>query len=339
MDAKKLARTLAENNQPSFRLKQILLAVFQNDIFDYQNISTLPQTLKQLLAAAVPIFCFKKITVVKSQDNLAHQALIELADNATLETILLQPQPGSWSICLSSQAKINQLDTALPNRRSSGLRNLTAEEITDQVLFWKKHLTEIAPNQTLHNIIYRGGGDPLANFEAVSQSINNLTDAELFGLSERKISVSTGLATPTILTLTNKFPQINLALALPMPVSGKNVKTGFKPASTNSNFKLNLIPVGRLLKKYFQTHRRKVFLEYFLIKDTTDTPNQISELISWIKRLEEPALLHLNLIQAHNPGAEISSKEKINHIKNQLLREHISVTIRKNLGQELTNNH
>lgn len=330
MDAKKLARTLAENNQPSFRLKQILLAVFQNDIFDYQNISTLPQSLKQLLAETVPIFCFKKTVVVKSQDNLVHQATITLTDDAVLETILLQPQPGSWSICLSSQAKINQLDTEIVTRRKTGLRNLTAEEITDQVLFWKKCLAEIAPDQTLHNIIYRGDGDPLANFEAVSQSLANLTDSEIFGLSERKISVSTGLTTPTILTLTNKFPQINLALALPKPISDKK--------NQPTNLKLNLLPIGRLLKKYFQTHRRKVFLEYFLIKDTTDTPNQISELISWIKRLEEPALLHLNLIQAYSLGLEPSSKEKLNHIKNQLLREHISVTIRKNLGQELNSN-
>lgn len=373
MNIEKLEKTLAENNQLKFRLKQILKAVYQDGASSFLEISVLPKELREALDSEMKILSFEAEKVLVSKNKDSHKALLKLSDGQFIETVLMfsgirKNTDGfdgpariatrsvvGGSVCVSSQVGCPMGCRFCATGKMGFKRNLTAEEISDQVLFWKQYLRKCQISndkcQTkskdqnpkignwkleighydVSNVVYMGMGEPFLNWENVCESLKILTDKNLFGLGSRSISISTSGIVEGIAKMAQEFPQVNLAISLHFADDQK--RSEFMPV----NRKDNLESLRQALKKYFRITNRQVFLEYIMLSGINDSPEDASQLASYIRSIEKLQLLHVNLIRYNTTSADLkpSSKEKTENFKRMLSEQGISATIRKSMGEEI----
>ena len=235
MDIKKLPILLKKRKRSSFRWDQIKKAIFQDGIANYSDISNLPKELRQWLENNQPILSFSVVRILMSADKLSVKAVLKLTDGNLLETVLIASKPGFWSVCVSSQVGCAMQCAFCATGQMGWKRNLTAEEITDQVLFWKQYLKKevdknlIKKRDHISNVVYMGMGEPFLNWSEVKKSLTILTSQEYFNLGSRSIAVSTVGITGGINKLVTDFPQINLAISLHFSTDKK--RSQFMPAN------------------------------------------------------------------------------------------------------------
>lgn len=334
MDINKLEQFLIDNKHPKFRLDQIKKALCQDGVSTWSEITNLPLNLREKLEKEIKILAFKSKKVSTSKDENSAEVLLELADGIFIESVLISPKPNAWSVCVSCQAGCPIGCKFCATGKMGFKRNLTMEEITDQVLFWRQYLKS-KNKSDISNIVYMGMGEPFLNWKNVSESIKVMTDKKLFGFGSRSISVSTAGISDGIQKMAHEFPQINLAVSLHF--TNDNKRSQFMPI----NVRYNLESLKKDLQKYFQITKRKVFLEYIMLENINDSHEDAKKLVDYIKSINNSHLLHVNLIR-FNPTPETSkeniipsSKNKTYLFKKELEKHHIGVTIRKSLGEEV----
>lgn len=339
MDLQKLEQFLKDNNQPKFRLEQIQKAVYKDGISAFSEITTLSKDLREALEKEMKILSFEVKKVLPSNDGNSAESLLELSDGKLIESVLISPKPGLWSVCVSCQAGCPVGCRFCATGKMGFKRNLTAEEIADQVLFWRQYLQKNLKfkisNLKLTNVVYMGMGEPFLNWEQVSESIKILTDKKLFGFGSRSLSVSTAGIAEGIEKMAKEFPQVNLAVSLHFADDEKRGQ--YMPI----NKKDNLESLKKALQKYFEITKRKVFLEYIMLDKINDSVEDAKKLADYIYSIGKLQLLHVNLIRFNaTPETSIenlkpSSKNQTQFFKKELENRHISITIRKSLGEEV----
>jgi 23S rRNA (adenine(2503)-C(2))-methyltransferase len=331
MDFKAVEEKLKDGNQPKFRLSQIRKALFQDGVSTFAEISTLPKELREHLDREIKILSFSVEKVLKSIDRRSLKALLRLDDGNLMETVLISPKEETWSACVSSQVGCPMGCGFCATGKSGFKRNLTAEEITDQVLFWRQYLRKNRMKGLFSNIVYMGMGEPFLNWEEVEKSLKDLIDPKLFGFGSRSISVSTAGIPEGINNLAKIFPQVNLAISLHF--AGDKTRSKFMPI----NDKYNLNDLREAIKDYFGKARRKIFLEYILLAGINDSPEDARELADFIKSVGNANLLHVNLIRYNQTSRDLlpSLTPQVQKFKECLSKNRINVTIRKSLGEDI----
>ncbi len=329
MNIKKLEHFLAENGQLKFRVRQIRQAIYQEGVSSFAEISTLSKELREQLEKELKVLSFDVEKILFSKDKKSAKALLKLSDGNLIETVLISPLEDSWSVCVSSQVGCPLGCEFCSTGKMGFIRNLNAEEITDQVLFWIQKLK--TKNQKLSTIVYMGMGEPFLNWEEVSRSLRDLVDPKLFGFGARSLSVSTAGIPAGIEKMAREFPQVNLALSLHFGTDEK------RSAVMPINRQNNLEAIREALKKYFELSNRKVFLEYVMLAGINDSQKDAEDLAKFVKSIGKLQLLHINLIRYNSTDTKFqpSSKEHTLQFKNYLLDQNLSVTIRKSLGEEI----
>ncbi len=331
MNILKLEEILYSEKQPKFRFQQIKKAIFQEGILDFSKISTISKELRELLTEKFSILSFKAKKNLISRDKKSIKALLELSDGNLIETVLLSPMEDVWSACVSVQVGCQMGCRFCATGKMGFKRNLEAEEITDQILFWRGYLKENKIEGKFSNIVYMGMGEPFMNWEEVKKSLHNLIDPEIFGFGSRNISVSTSGIPDGIEALAQEFPQINLAVSLHFADNEK------RSENMPINQKNNLEDLRKAIGNYFQKTNRKIFLEYVMLEGINDGKADADKLIKFVKSIGKLQLLHINLICYNSTDAffKSSSKEKTRWFRDYLENNRISVTIRKSLGEEI----
>lgn len=335
MNIEKIEKFLEENGQPRFRFEQIKKAVFSDGIASFLEISSLPKDLRERLEQNFQILPFEIQKVLVSKNHDSAKASLKLRDGNLIETVLLSPKPGIWSVCISSQSGCALGCRFCATGKMGFGRNLTTEEIWGQVLFWKQYFQKNLnsklkiQNSNISSIVFMGMGEPFLNWENVSKSLKFLTGQMGFG--SRSISVSTAGIPSGFEKMARQFPQVNLALSLHFADDQKrreNMPIGRK---------YSLEVLRSMLRNYLEKTNRKVFLEYILLENINDTKKDAEEFISWIESIGKKQLLHVNLIRYNQACEEFepSLKKKAIWFKNYLQKNHLSVTIRKSLGDEI----
>lgn len=337
MIIEELEKALQDKKQPKFRLEQIKKAIFKDGASSFLEIREIPKELAQFLDENVDILPFTSSWIAISQDQKSFKTLLKLKDGNLIETVLLFPRPAALSVCVSSQAGCPLGCKFCATGQSGFKRNLTADEISSQVLFWRQYLKKFGNcNRKLgacdiKNIVYMGMGEPLLNWENVKESLKMLIDPKLFGFGSRSISVSTSGIAPGIEQFAKEMPQVNLAISLHF---GDNAKRSqFMPI----NKKYGLIALRKAIKNYLQASRRKIFIEYLMLDGINDSLKDAEKLLGFLKSIGDLHLLHVNLIR-YNATSEIlkpSSKEKIQEFRDYLMKRGINTTIRQSLGEEI----
>ncbi|MFA5777183.1 MAG: 23S rRNA (adenine(2503)-C(2))-methyltransferase RlmN [Parcubacteria group bacterium] len=363
MDLNELEKILKENNQPKFRLEQIKKAIFEDGAYSFLEISTISKDLRELLNKKLNVLSFKVEKVLESKDGKSVKALFKihchserLAKNPSIgnksfhynrsgsfaeaaqddnvyyiETVLLSPRPNTWTACISSQVGCSLRCEFCATGKGGFKRNLTAEEITDQILFWKQYLKKNKINGNFSNIVYMGMGEPFLNWEEVKKSVEDLINPKLFNFGSRSISISTVGIKGGIEKYLAEFPQVNLAISLHF--ADNEMRSQYMPV----NKSYDLEDIKKDLQEYFKKSKRKVFIEYIMFEGLNDEIKDADKLMEYLKSIGNSYLLHVNLISYNETFGEFksSSKNKIEKFKDYLLQNKINATIRKSLGTEI----
>ena len=335
MNLEKIAKILKDTNQPKYRLEQVKKAVFEDCAISFSEITTFSKELREQLEKETKILSFEaeKVLVSKGKDSV--KALLKLADGNHIESVIIFSKEDNWTVCLSCQVGCPLKCAFCATGQGGFKRNLIAEEITDQVLFWKHHLKansyKLKAENNVKNIVFMGMGEPFLNWAEVRKSLEKLTDPELFGFGSRSISISTVGIPDGIEKLVNEFPQVNLAVSLHFADEEKRDK--YMPV----NRRFDLRELRNALQGYFKESRRKVFIEYAMFKNLNDSPFDADSLINYIKSMKDGYLLHVNLIPANitKGSFQPSDFQRIKKFQNLLLRNGIKTTIRKSLGNDI----
>lgn len=329
MEINKLEKFLFFQKEPNFRLIQIKKAIFERGISSFSQISNIPKELGIILDEKIPLLSFRERELKISEDKLSAKAILKLQDSILIETVLISSRPGNFSVCVSSQVGCPLGCVFCATGKMGFSRNLIAEEITDQVLFWKQFIKKNKIEGKISNIVYMGMGEPFLNWKEVEKSLQILTSLDLFGFGARSISISTAGIPEGILNLAKKFPQVNLAISLHFVQD--ELRSQFMPI----NRTYNLQSLREALEKYFQKCNRKVFLEYILIKNINDKIKDAEALVSFVSSKKH--LLHINLIRGNFIGGELKPSPffQIEKFKKYLEGKGVCVTIRKSVGEDI----
>jgi len=335
MDLGKIGKILKEANQPKYRLEQVKKAIYKDSAISFAEITTLSKELREKLEKEAKILSFAAEKVLVSKDKDSIKALLKLTDGKYIESVIIFSKEENWTVCLSCQVGCPLKCAFCATGQGGFQRNLSAEEITDQVLFWKNYLKANSKfkiqNSKLTNVVFMGMGEPFLNWAEVRKSLENLTNPELFGFGSRSISVSTSGIPDGIEKLVKEFPQVNLAISLHFADEQKRNK--YMPVGR----KYDLRDLRYALQGYFKESRRKVFIEYAMFKNLNDSPYDADSLIDYIKSIKDSYLLHVNLIPANKTKGNFqpSDFQRIKKFQNLLLRNGIKATIRKSLGNDI----
>ncbi|MEI7890785.1 MAG: 23S rRNA (adenine(2503)-C(2))-methyltransferase RlmN [bacterium] len=336
MDIIKLQNFLQENNLPKFRFGQITKAIFADGVSSFAEISTLSKDLREKMQQELQLLSFNVEKVLVAKDGQSIKALLKLNDGNLIETVLISPKPDTWSACISCQVGCAMGCRFCATGKIGFKRDLSCEEITDQVLFWRQYLKSKSKNlkaksEQVSTIVYMGMGEPFNNWKNVSDSIAVLIDEKLFGFGSRSISVSTSGIAKGIEKMSQEFPQVNLAISLHFANDKK--RDLYMPVNKLDNMEA----LKNALKNYFVITKRKVFLEYIMLDGINDTALDAKQLSDFICSIGNNHLLHMNLIRynATSENLKPSSKTRTQIFKNELEKYQVHATIRKSLGDEI----
>jgi len=331
MDVNKLEKFLTQKKEPKFRLIQIKKAVFEKGVFSFSQISNIPKKLGLILNENISLISFQERELKISVDGLSAKAVLKLQDALLIETVLISSKPGNFSVCVSSQAGCPLGCVFCATGENGFQRNLTAEEITDQVLFWKQFIKKNKIIGKVSNVVYMGMGEPFLNWKEVKKSLEILIDKNLFAFGSRSISVSTAGIPEGILNLAKNFPQINLAISLHFVRN--DLRSRFMPI--NKIYDLQFL--NKSLEEYFKKCNRKVFLEYILIKNINDKISDAEELASFVASFSKKNLLHINLIRGNFTEGKLKPSPffQIEEFRKYLERKGVNVTVRKSVGEDI----
>lgn len=319
---------MISENQPKFRFQQIMQAIFRQKVNEFENMTALPIRIRGKLVEQFGRNFLDLKTVSRASSPQAEKVLFEIAGGNKIEAVAMKYRAGWNSYCISSQSGCG-FGCSFCATGAIGLkRNLTADEITDQILYFSMQ------HRSVDSISFMGMGEALANPQTFI-ALRTLTDPELFGLSPRRITVSTIGILPGINKLGQQFPQINLTFSLHSPFHEQ--RSELMPI----NEKYALADVMEVLDDHVRLTGRKVYIAYVLLPGVNDSPDHVRELVALFKkRLSLKQLYHVNLIR-YNPalGAPEAygrpGQGTVDYFYQQLKRAGIKVTVRQSFGVEI----
>ncbi|HCC21876.1 TPA: 23S rRNA (adenine(2503)-C2)-methyltransferase, partial [Candidatus Uhrbacteria bacterium] len=158
MDSTLLAQILEQDNQPDYRRRQIETDVFGHLISDWAQATDLPAALRTKLTECVPLSTIEAIDSGESRRGDSTKVVFRLTDGEMIESVLMRHNDGRNTICVSSQAGCPMRCAFCATGRSGFRRNLTVDEIVDQVLYFARRLNR--NDQRVSNVVFMGMGEP-----------------------------------------------------------------------------------------------------------------------------------------------------------------------------------
>ncbi|NLN17041.1 MAG: 23S rRNA (adenine(2503)-C(2))-methyltransferase RlmN [Firmicutes bacterium] len=307
--------------EPPFRAKQVMQWIYQRGRFDFQQMGNLPKTLRDKLDGAASIV-LPRITARRLSQDGTQKYLLELADGATIETVLI-PEGSRRTLCVSSQVGC-AMDCRFCATGAQGFeRNLTVGEMVGQVLAVQKDSQE-----KITNIVLMGMGEPLANYEQVMGAVRLWNDPLGLGIAARRLTISTCGLVPGIRRLSREGLQVVLAVSLHAP--NDDLRNHIMPI----NRRYNLTQLMEACREYVEATNRRITFEYALMQGFNDSPEHARQLAQLIKGI----LCHVNLIPL-NPvdghGWTSPTKRQVLLFQEELARHNIEATVRAARGADI----
>jgi 23S rRNA (adenine2503-C2)-methyltransferase len=315
VDLKRVQSKLEELGEPAYRARQIWRWAAQGAP-SFHAMTDLPQTLRASLEADVPFSTLAVQHEAHARDGTV-KVLFHTADGRPLEAVLMRYRDGRRSLCLSSQSGCPLTCTFCATGQMRFGRNLTASEILDQAL----HFRRLEP---VDHAVFMGMGEPMMNLDAVLGACERLPD---LGITHRRTAISTVGWIPGIERLTQSPMPIRLALSL--HAADPALRSQLMPV----NDRYPLDDVLAACRAHYERKRRKVFVEYVMLAGVNDAHPQAVQLAD----LLDHRIFKVNLIP-FNPtdspyGA--SSPKAIEAFKSELERRGLDATVRLTRGQDI----
>ena len=314
MDLALLDDRLAALGEPRFRARQVW-AWTARGAGGYDAMTDLPAALRERLADEVP---FSSLTL----DREAHardgtvKALFRTHDGRPVEAVLMRYKDGRHSLCLSSQSGCPLTCTFCATGSMKFGRNLTAGEILDQALHFRR-------TEPVDHAVFMGMGEPMMNLDAVLAACERLPDV---GITHRRTAISTVGWIPGIDRLAASPMPIRLALSL--HAADEALRSELMPV----NDRYPLADVLAACRRFYESKRRLVFVEYVMLAGVNDRYEQALALANVL----DPKVFKVNLIPYNPTGMyEGSSRQAIDAFRAVLEEHGLRATVRLTRGRDI----
>jgi len=306
--------------QKKYRAKQVYEWLYKG-VESFDEMTNLSKELREQLKELCVITSLKILRKQVSKDGTI-KYLFELMDGETVESVLMDYKHGH-PICISTQVGCNMGCKFCASTIGGKIRNLTAGEIADQVIFAAKDSGVV-----ISNIVLMGMGEPLDNYENVTKFIKNINHHAGMNIGARHIALSTCGIVPKIIQLADEGLPVTLSVSLHAPTDEK--RSEIMPI----NKKYNISELMEALDYYVSKTNRRVTFEYSLISGVNDTVKTANALLKLIKG----KLCHVNLIPVNSvreTGFVKSSPEDIAAFRTVLEQNGVTTTVRRELGSDI----
>jgi 23S rRNA (adenine2503-C2)-methyltransferase len=313
VDLRELEQQLRE--EPAYRARQVWEWAARG-ASGYDEMTNVPAPLRARLADAVPFSTLMLEHEAHAADGTL-KALFRTRDGHPVEAVLMRYRDARRSVCVSSQSGCPLTCTFCATGQMRFGRNLTASEILDQSL----HFRRIEP---ISHVVFMGMGEPMLNLDNVVEAARRLPD---LGVTHRRTTVSTVGWLPGLRRFVDDVNEpIRLALSLHAPNDA--LRSELMPV----NDRFSLEDVLAECRRYSRLRGRKVFVEYVMLGGVNDRLEQAVELA----RLLDPQIFKVNLIPYNPTGAfEGSTRKAIDVFKSTLDRERLPATVRLTRGRDI----
>jgi 23S rRNA (adenine2503-C2)-methyltransferase len=319
VDLALLETTLAELGEPGYRARQVWEWTTRG-ASSYEEMTTLPKAVRATLAREVPFSTLELVGRREARDGTV-KSLFRTGDGHPVEAVLMRYRDGRRSICISSQSGCPLTCTFCATGHMRFGRNLTASEILDQAL----HFRRIEP---VDHAVYMGMGEPFLNTDAVLESARRLPD---LGITHRRTTISTVGWLPGLERFVNEVEQ-PIRLALSVHAADPALRSELMPV----NDRYPLEDVVAECRRYVRLRGRKVFVEYVLLSDVNDSPAHARQLAGLIDgRSFKVNLIPYNPVSSAGGLYSGSSRDAIERFKRVLERSGIPATVRLTRGRDI----
>jgi len=341
MDLQLLHQTLAARGEPRFRARQIW-AWAAKGANGYEEMTNLPAPLRDALSRELPYSSLALQSEAHANDGTV-KALFATIDGRPLEAVLMRYRDGRRSICVSSQSGCPLTCTFCATGSMKFGRNLTASEIVDQALHFRKIESSArrdipsrlstsigARRAPITHCVFMGMGEPMLNLDAVLAACERLPD---IGIAHRRTTISTVGWIPGIERLSEQDMPLRLALSL--HAADDALRSELMPV----NERYPLAEVVEACRAFYARKRRRVFVEYVMLAGVNDRYEQALALARALAptREGEPKMFKVNLIP-YNPTDSSyrgSSRESIAAFRTALEAHGIPATVRLTRGRDI----
>lgn len=324
MTYEQMERWAESKGWKKFRVQQIFRWLYKERVTDFEQMTNLSKETRKALEEE---FTFNPLQLVRSQISKdgTRKFLFRTEDGALLESVMMVFEYGN-SVCVSSQVGCNMGCAFCASGLTKKQRDLTAAEMTAQVMHVQKALDEAG--ERVSHIVVMGTGEPFDNYDNVMDFLKTVNHDRGLAIGSRHITLSTSGIVPMIYKFADGHYQYNLAVSLHAP---------------NDELRSRLMPVNKawpleeLMKAidyYTKENNRRLTFEYILLKGVNDSPAHARELARLLRGYNcYVNLIPYNSVDEH--GFRSVSREEAMKFYDILKKEKIAVTIRKEHGSDI----
>lgn len=333
LNLRELTKYIASHGHKPYRAKQLLKWIYQTGQQDFNQMTDLAKSFREQLCEIAQIQT-PNITLDHLSNDGTRKWLLDVGTKNGIEAVFI-PEKDRGTLCISSQVGCALECTFCSTGRQGFNRNLSSGEIIGQLWVANNLLREQQNYKNLKkedriitNVVMMGMGEPLTNYKHVVHALEMIIDDNVYGLSRRKVTLSTSGLVPAIDKLRDDCP-VSLAISLHAP--NDELRDEIVPI----NKKYPLEALMQACRRYIDKAPRDfVTFEYVMLKDVNDSLEQAKLLVNLVKDVP----CKFNLIPFNpfpNSGYVCSSRVKIESFKKVLIDAGLVVTIRKTRGDDI----
>ena len=328
LDKKAMQDFFVSVGEKPYRADQVLKWIHFNGVQDFQAMTNISKDLRQKLMDMAEI-AIPQVIYEKAAEDGTYKWLLRLSDGNCIETVFI-PEKTRGTLCISSQVGcILNCDFCSTGKQGFN-RNLSTAEIISQLWIAVRKLSKTngQHDHAITNVVMMGMGEPLLNFDNVIPALNIMLDDFAYGLSKRRVTVSTAGVVPAMYQL-REISDVALAVSLHAP--NDELRNQIVPL----NKKYPLKELMQVCKDYFKEDRRRsITMEYVMLAGVNDTPQHAKQLIQVLDGVRAK----VNLIPfnpfPHTPYQR-SDMNTINHFRDILMKAGLNTTIRRTRGDDI----
>ncbi len=328
MPREQMGRFFEQLGEKPFRARQVMKWLHGHGVCDFEAMTDLGKTLRGRLADQVVMAVPEVLSEQRSTDGTRKWAL-RLDDQNAIETVYI-PDPGRGTLCVSSQVGCALDCTFCATARQGFNRNLSAAEIVAQ-LWFARHALAAEPEggAQITNVVLMGMGEPLLNFDNVVDAMRIMLDDFGYGLSKRRVTLSTSGVVPLMDRLRDTV-DVSLAVSLHAPVD--TIRDRLVPLNRRYPIKALMAACQRYIDG--KTRKQSITFEYVMLDGINDTPEHARRLAGLLGALPSK----VNLIPFNPfPGSHYrcSPQDAIDRFRDVLQGRGLTTITRRPRGQDI----
>jgi 23S rRNA (adenine2503-C2)-methyltransferase len=324
-----LAAWLIEVGHTKFRASQVWDWLFRKRVTDFSEMIDVNKECIQLLTNHFVIQTLNEHLKQESADGTI-KFLFKLKDGNLIETVLMRHKFG-LSVCVTTQVGCNIGCSFCASGLLPKSRDLSSGEIVEQIMKVQHHLDQAKQDERVSHVVVMGIGEPFDNFKNLVDFIGVIKDQKGLAIGPRHITVSTSGLADKIMEFADTDLQVNLAISLHAP--NNELRTRI--------MKINrAVPIEKLMQAidyYLEKTKRRITLEYILLKDVNDRREhalELAELIGERRQLANVNLIPYNPVDEHSQYQR-SEQESVRAFYDTLKKQGVSCSVRLEHGTDI----